>query len=127
MLSYFGVGVSRDDAMDIPLCYSGLVGLDMRDETALAIWGEWKYTLSNGLWHGSHFNNPSAAMLPHGEKFRGHVSHDPRVEGHRHDEAALSLVLHRLGLTPMTLGFLTLESEQGFIGHNVKLVVPGGR
>jgi hypothetical protein len=43
------------------------------------------------------------------------------------DEAALSAILHNMGLTPEDRGFLTLESPNGFIGHRVPLVVPGWR
>lgn len=124
-LAHFGV--SRDVAMEIRLCYSGLVGLDMQDVTAASIWYEWRGTMQNGLWTAPHFNEPGKPQTDRGEKFAGHVSNDPRVSGHRHDETSLSLILHGMGLTPSTLGFLTLEDPNGFIGHHVKLVVPGAK
>ena len=109
-------GIDRDAAMNIQLAYSGLVGLDMHSATGNAIWKGW-----NDLAHtfnGPHRNEPGSPIRPWGNKFSGHASNDPRVEGHRHDESALSFVLHSLGLMPRTFGFLTLETPTGFIGRN---------
>jgi hypothetical protein len=120
MLKLFDV--TRDESMTIPLCYSGLVGLDFSSITGHAIWCAWRD--SKGLWTAPHLNKPGEQMEPWGEKFSGHVSYDPRVTGHRHDEAALSLILYKMGLRPSTLGFLTLEDPNGFIGNDIKLVTP---
>lgn len=114
-LSLFGM--SRDDAMGVPLVYSGLVGLDLESRVGKLIWNLWLNTYESGTWDGPHFNE-----LPHrrnGAKWYGMCSLDPRCEGHRHDEAALSFVLHSLGLRPVFNDFLTLHSEKGFIGHMV--------
>lgn len=119
--------VTRDQAMSIPLVFSGLVGIDFNNRKALGwrIFNDWEQTQAEGLWNGPHYNVPGAAVARMGQKISGHVSYDPRVLGHRHDEAALSLVLHSYGLKPKHHGFLTLESDDGFIGHHVRLVVPG--
>ena len=73
----------------------------------------------------AHYHERGASLRPFGQKTKGHVSDDPRVAGHRHDEAALSAILYDMDLMPEDRGFLTLESPNGFIGHKVKLVVPG--
>lgn len=121
--------LSRDQAMSIPLVFSGLVGLDLANKNGIGwkIWTDWKETQRLGLWEGPHYNIPGAERSPFGQKTAGHVSYDTRVLGHRHDEAALSLVLNSYGLKPEHRGFLTLETDSGFIGHHIKLMVPGGK
>jgi hypothetical protein len=120
------LSILAKDLQRIPLCFSGLVGLDMKSEIGNAIWWKWKRTQEEGAWNGAHYNRPGEPMTPFGLKTQGHVSNLETVKGHRHDEAALSWVLWSLGLTPMSKDFLTLESERGFIGRHVKLVTPGG-
>lgn len=116
-LGYFGGG--RDSLMETPLCYSGLVGLDLKNQTGFDIWNRWTASYAIGAWNGPHFNTKQRAMHLNGLKYHGLCSDDPRCEGHRHDEASLSMILYLLGLTPMTTGLLTLESERGIIGHCV--------
>lgn len=118
------LSLRRDDAMRIPLVYSGLFGFDVKSPVGAALWRGWQHTQAMGAWEGPHLNVPGTHQTPWGLKTQGHASHDPAVKGHRHDEAGLSYVLHQAGLTPVDRGFLTLESEQGFIGHMVELVVP---
>lgn len=110
----------------IQLCYSGLLGLDMRSVTGKAIWNLWKESQGQGIWNGAHYNRPGEPITPFGLKTQGHVSLTPAVKGHRHDESALSWILWKMGLEMQDRGFLTLESPDGFIGHQVKLVVPFG-
>lgn len=117
-------GTERSVAMQIPLVYSGLVGLDMNNRTARDLWESWYRFWERGLFNGPHRNVPGGVMKPWGLKYEGHCSDDPTVQGHRHDESALSLILHQWGLRPTTRGFLTLESPDGFIGHKVELVCP---
>jgi hypothetical protein len=112
-------GIDRAMAATIPLVYSGLVGMDMQHPVSQALWLGWKTFYRLGAFQGAHQNKIGQPMTPWGHKIEGHVSNDPSVRGHRHDESALSYVLHAMGLTPMRLGFLTLESEAGFIGHFV--------
>lgn len=109
--------LSRDAAMTVPLVYSGLVGLDMQGAGA-HIWKLWEFMYEAGTFNGPHRNVPGSPMQPWGNKTEGHVSHDPRVFGHRHDEAALSAALNQLGLIPESKGFLDSENAAGFIGRN---------
>jgi len=117
-------GTNREELMHIPLVYSGLVGLDMHRTEARLIWECWYSLWELGTFNGCHLNKPGEPRQRWGQKWQGHVSNDPRVVGHRHDEAALALVLHRLSLKPTVKGFITLESPDGFIGHFVRLVCP---
>lgn len=111
-------GITRDTAMEIPLVFSGIVGLDMRTDIGLAIWREWKEYRDS--FNGPHYNEPGLhEWRKSGYKWYGHCSDDPRCEGHRHDEAALSFVLWKLGLTPDSAGFLTIDNPAGVIGHRV--------
>lgn len=112
-------GISRDEAMEVPLVYSGIVGLDLTPGgTGAEVFRLWCDLYQRGAFNGPHRNDPGEPMQPWGNKFSGHCSDDPRCEGHRHDEAALSFVLYSLGLIPRCLGFLTLESPDGFIARN---------
>lgn len=110
-------GITRDQAMDIPLCFSGLVGLDMQSSHARLILQRWNR--QRCAFAGPHYNRPGDPILPMGNKFTGHCSYDPRVEGHRHDEAALSFVLWSLGLKPSETSFLSMDNPDGYIiGRN---------
>jgi hypothetical protein len=113
-------GMSREAAFSIPLALTGLVGLDMQNPMAQTIWRMHKEFHGRGVFNGAHVNKPGHPVTAVGNgKFHGHVSHDARVQGHRHDETSLSFILHRLGLRPVNLGFWTLESKAGFIGQFV--------
>lgn len=123
----YEMDIPREEAFTVQLVYSGLVGLDMRSEAGAEIWRRWVKSQALGCWNGAHYHETGASLRPLGQKTKGHVSDDPRVSGHRHDEAALSAILHDMDLVPEDRHFLTLESPEGFIGHQVKLVVPGER
>lgn len=120
-------GMARDQAMSIPLVYSGLVGLDIKSDYGSLIWPKWKALHQAGAFNGPHYNAlpPLTEWLkggswePMGAKWKGRCSDDPRCEGHRHDESALAFVLDQLGLTPSVSGLLTLEDSKGIIGHMV--------
>lgn len=114
-------GIDRSTAAEIPLVYSGLVGLDMESKTGRAIWDGWEALYRAGSFNGPHRNLPGQPTEPWGQKWAGHCSDDPGVQGHRHDESALSYVLWKNGLTPVAKNFLTIESPDGFIGHHVPI------
>lgn len=98
--------LTRDQAMEIPLVYSGLVGLDLENRHGRHIWDLWHAAYDLGAFQGPHRNVPGAALHPWGHKLAGHCSDDPRCMGHRHDESALSAILYRLGMRPETKGVL---------------------
>jgi hypothetical protein len=111
-------GISRQEALAIPLALTGLVGLDMENPIGRTIWDMHRFFYERGVFNGAHTNDPGRPITVNGNgKFKGHVSNDPRVQGHRHDEASFSFILDRLKLKPMNCGFWTLESPHGFIGQ----------
>src|ERR1019366_4879766 len=85
-------GITRDQAMEIPLVYTGLVGLNLRSVPGATIWKEWLQLYKKGAFSGPHFNVAGWGWpwQEEGAKWRGHCSFDPRCEGHRHDESAMS-------------------------------------
>lgn len=91
MLSAFGV--TRDAAMAIPGVQSGIVGLRRDHSCISATWSCWA-----SHFPGAH-SNDAAADRKHHYRNVGHVSDDPRCRGHRHDQAALTLIAHGVGLT----------------------------
>ena len=112
-------GIDRDQAMEIPLVYTGLVGLDMHSIPGSTIWREWMYLWLSGAFSGPHFNEPGYGWpwKPEGAKWRGHCSFDERCQGHRHDEAAMSFVLWKLGLNPV-------ENPRGLAHYGIERHVP---
>jgi hypothetical protein len=112
-------GIDRAEAYKIPLVYSGLVGVDMWSRSSIL--RDWTEMQRRGAFNGPHVNVPGSPMRPWGNKWEGHVSDNWEVQGHRHDESALSYILYSKGLTPVNMGFLTLESTAGFIGHHVPM------
>lgn len=81
------LGLTRDDAMSIPLFEGKLIGLDFRNETACAFLDEWTRLADAGAFHGNWTND---------DRFE---SPDERCHGHRHDIACGSPVAARLGMT----------------------------
>ncbi len=111
-------GIDRDEAMSIPLCFSGIVGLDFGNAVAVEIFEAWERL--RPTFDGAHYNRPGEELEELGNKFTGHVSYDSRVEGHRHDEAALSFVLASKGLRPVVSSFLSIDNPENFtIARNV--------
>lgn len=112
--------ITREDAAAIPLVYSGLVGLNLNTDEGLSILNRWRHWMDAGTFEGAHRNIPFEPLREWGNKWEGHCSADLRVQGHRHDESALSYVLHERGLRPEHLGFLSdTTPETGFIGMHL--------
>ncbi len=115
----FHFGINRDQAMEIPLCLSGLVGLDLGAHTGQEILRRWK--LLAHTFPGNYYNVPGEVQKPLGAKTTGHASFDPRCEGHRHDESALSFVLWDMGLRITTSPLMSVYYDEGFVvGRNFR-------
>lgn len=91
----------REDAMKITEASSYCVGLSNvshghrdRNRQLVKQWCD--------SWRS--FPGPHTAGEPGeaGKRNPGFVSHDPCVKGHRHDQTALSIIAHRLGLHELT-------------------------
>ncbi len=95
-LAHFGY--TRDEALLLPECASGIVGLDLRSPNMPMAAMLWRWASEYSYFPGHH-SNSMAADKKHHYKNVGWVSDDPRCSGHRHDQTVLSLLAHQLGLT----------------------------
>jgi len=80
------LGISREEAFEIPHVVATCFGLDMRRSIAQEFLARWKALAEAGAFKGPHRNDS------------GEASADPRVLGHRHDQTAASVVAWRLGM-----------------------------
>ncbi len=115
----FEYGINRDEAMSIPLCLSGLVGLDLDTVIGREILKRWKALAHT--FPGNYYNVPGEEQKPLGAKTTGHASYDPRCEGHRHDESALSFVLWQMGIKIETSPLMNVYYDEGYVvGRNFR-------
>lgn len=73
-LEYFGI--TRDEAMKMPMFSAGYMGLDFRNPISREFFAEWKESMLNGIFKGS-------------------------WKDHRHDMAAGSIIANKHGLLPL--------------------------
>jgi hypothetical protein len=111
-------GIGRATARTIPLVLSGLTGINLDHCHGREIWAEWNRLYIAGAFDGPH-KATGGPIRAWGDKTEGFCSDDKGVQGHRHDEAALSFVLWKLGLKPKWTKFTTIEDPGGFIERNV--------
>ena len=122
---------TRDQALKLPECASGIVGLDLRRERMRSVLDDW-----TRLWRlfPGHHSNVNAADKKHHYKNTGFVSNDPRCSGHRHDQTVLSLLAHQLGLTDWVpwpkfvayqAGYSTMPGKSGAPNEETCLVIEG--
>ncbi len=83
-LQYFGV--TRDQAMIMPMYSAGFSGFDFSNNVAKEFFAEWKESMLNGMFKGSWGN------------INGSESQDSRCEGHRHDMTCGSIIANIRGL-----------------------------
>ena len=87
------MGVARKDAFAMEEISSYCVGLNFADGRCVELLHRWCGYASDRLT----FPGPHTGQMHEGRN-RGLVSVDRRVKGHRHDQTALSIVAHRLGM-----------------------------
>ena len=81
------LGLSRDEAFNLPMFSGGMVGLNFASQKANAFLDEWlARSLDGKCFQGAWNNNDKS------------VSADERVKGHRHDMAVGSVIMNRLGI-----------------------------
>lgn len=95
-LALTAFGVTRESAMQIPEASSYCVGINFENMLATSMMAIWKATGANPAIFPGHHTAGSAGRNP------GFVSNDPRVKGHRHDQSALSIIAHGLGMTNLS-------------------------
>jgi len=75
------MGITRDEAMTIPMFSAGFVGLDFRNSLANEFLDRWHaYAMDGDSFKGA-WNNKN-----------GQMSKDPRCKGHRHDMSVASIL-----------------------------------
>ena len=96
-LEYFGV--DREDAFGMADCASGIVGLNFRTGEGKELLRQW--CVAAPAFPGYH-SNSKAGSKEFSYRNEGFLSDDPRVLGHRHDQTALSIICHQMGMTHWT-------------------------
>jgi hypothetical protein len=82
------MGVTRDEAMKIPMFSAGFTGLDFRNPLAVEFFKKWhSYATDGDSFKGSWNNN------------KKDMSKDPRCAGHRHDMSVASILAWQMGMT----------------------------
>lgn len=87
------LGLTRDEALAIPEVSSYAVGLNFHHAAPNAALDEWCRLAADGRT----FPGPHTQTGGQGRN-QGHVSTDPRVKGHRHDQSSLSAIAWKLGM-----------------------------
>lgn len=83
--------VTREQAWEIPLIMAGVLGLDFRNERSCRFLDEWERLSLDGVTF------PGPWVFPEWEGRT--IRYDKRaIYGHRHDQAAASLLLHKLDM-----------------------------
>jgi hypothetical protein len=81
-------GVTRDQAMTIPMFSAGFTGLNFHNDLANEFLTQWhSYCVDHESFKGTWGNE------------NGQMSKDPRCKGHRHDMSVASLLAWKLGMT----------------------------
>lgn len=84
------LGMSRDEAMKIPLLVGGLVAICLSHPSGRQLLSLW-----------SDFSNDRVSFKGPWSNEKKQASKDPRVLGHRHDMPSLSVLGHRLEIPPI--------------------------
>ena len=79
-------GISREQALEMPICYALLIGLDLESDIGCEFLDLWQGLRDAGAFVGPWENEDQEA------------SADPRCLGHRHDQSAASFLAHELGI-----------------------------
>lgn len=80
-------GMDRERAMTLHAVDACLLGLDFRDQRSREFLTHWMRHAADGVSFPGPWTNE-----------RGAASPDPRVKGHRHDQAVAGVLAHRLGM-----------------------------
>lgn len=125
------MGMSREDAFTVEEISSYCVGLNFADGRCVELLQRWCGFAGDRLTvPGPHTNNwrqnpPSSghATPSHAGRNQGYVSMDHRVKGHRHDQTALSILAHRMGMRELTnrprfTAYLGSETDETVLINN---------
>lgn len=102
------LGATRERAMQLKLAGGCLIGLDWANEVAQRFLKRYA-TLAKETRHFMCYHTEQSVkdgvmrsvLVTDGDNIP--LSSDPRVKGHRSDEACFSIIMDQLGMTPMTI------------------------
>jgi hypothetical protein len=83
-LALSNFGITRDEAMKMPMVTAGCIGLDMTNQRTKKCFDRWMVAAKDGSFVGCWKND------------HNQVSNDPRCEGHRHDMTSLSIICNQM-------------------------------
>lgn len=107
------LGMQRDEAMTAREISSYCVGLNFLDGRSVELLHRWIGFAGDRLtFPGPHTNNGSP--VPQEGRNQGFCSADVRCRGHRHDQTALSILAHRMGMSKLIARpmFTTYEGHE---------------
>ena len=107
------LGVTREEALKIPLVMGGAVGIDMNNPLGRSLLDQMLRYAQDGISFPGPWDNKERK-----------ASSDPRVYGHRHDMPALSVAAHRLGMNIFSCPHLVAYWSET-ISPNTVLVCKG--
>jgi hypothetical protein len=82
--------ITRDEAEQIPMCSSGMLGIDLSHKRGISFYEMFLQAAVDGIFTGSRFHD--------------NQSYDSRFMHHRQDQSAASIILYKLGYKPYELG-----------------------
>lgn len=103
-------GMTRDEAMKIPMVSAGFTGLDMRHPVAVEFLNRWMVMAQDGV----SFLGPWTA-----------TGDDPNYKGHRHDMSAASLIVHQMGMKVTDPRFMVYDAYTPNPGSDVCFLCRG--
>jgi hypothetical protein len=83
--------ITREESFNLPCCRSGVIGLDLSTQRSTEFLRQWKEKASDGIT----FPGPKWSGV---KGWPRTASQDPRVQGHRHDQTAASIIALNLGM-----------------------------
>lgn len=87
-LNYYGI--TRDEAEQIQMCSSGMLGIDLDHERGISFYEMFLQAAIDGIFTGSRYHD--------------NQSNDSRFLHHRQDQSAASIILYKLGYNLPELG-----------------------
>jgi hypothetical protein len=95
----------REEAFKIPLIGGTVYGFDFNNPRTQQFYMEWWELYRRGAFQGFAINDKAQDdMRGLAGRPKGHVSDDPRVQGHNHDESVATVLAHRLGMASVGIG-----------------------
>jgi len=99
--------ISRADAFDMEMICSGVFGWSLDHPVGVKL-------------HNAFVEAPAIALRGSKHNRNRIIAADPRVQGHRHDQSVLSILMHRFGLkgTPYLVAGLSAVNQETIIAHD---------